>query len=65
MLDHIFLTVTDTTRSIAFYTAALVPLGIVDRLDYDGRQGASRPPGPERLRRAGGVFYESWQHGHE
>ena len=42
MLDHIFLTVTDTTRSVAFYTAALAPLGIVNRLDYDGRQG---PPG--------------------
>ena len=27
MLDHIFLTVTDTTRSVAFYTAALAPLG--------------------------------------
>lgn len=39
MLDHIFLTVTDTTRSVAFYTAALAPLGIVNRLDYDGRQG--------------------------
>lgn len=39
MLDHIFLTVTDLPVSIAFYTTALAPLGIVDRLDYDGRQG--------------------------
>ncbi|HYQ23058.1 VOC family protein [Stenotrophomonas sp.] len=47
MLDHIFLTVTDTTRSIAFYTAALAPLGIVNRLDYDGHQG---PPGHPDLK---------------
>lgn len=47
MLDHIFLTVTDTTRSVAFYSAALAPLGIVNRLDYDGRQG---PPGHPDLK---------------
>jgi catechol 2,3-dioxygenase-like lactoylglutathione lyase family enzyme len=42
MLDHIFLAVSDVARSIAFYQAALAPLGITDRLDYDGRNG---PPG--------------------
>lgn len=42
MLDHVFVSVSDPVRSIAFYTAALAPLGIVDRLDYDGRDG---PPG--------------------
>lgn len=42
MLDHIFLTVSDVQRSVAFYTAALSPLGITVRLDYDGRDG---PPG--------------------
>jgi len=42
MLDHIFISVSDLRRSIAFYTAALAPLGIVDRLDYDGKDG---PPG--------------------
>jgi catechol 2,3-dioxygenase-like lactoylglutathione lyase family enzyme len=42
MLDHVFLAVSDVPRSIAFYTAALAPLGIVNRLDYDGRDG---PPG--------------------
>lgn len=47
MLDHVFLSVTDTARSVVFYTAALAPLGITDRLDYDGRQG---PPGHPDLK---------------
>ena len=42
MLDHVFLSVSDLNRSIAFYTAALAPLGISDRVDYDGADG---PPG--------------------
>ena len=42
MRDHVFLSVHDTARSVAFYTAALAPLGITARLDYDGCQG---PPG--------------------
>jgi catechol 2,3-dioxygenase-like lactoylglutathione lyase family enzyme len=47
MLDHVFLTVSDTDRSVAFYTAALAPLGIVNRLDYDGKDG---PPGHPDLK---------------
>jgi catechol 2,3-dioxygenase-like lactoylglutathione lyase family enzyme len=47
MLDHVFLTVSDIARSVAFYTAALTPLGIVNRLDYDGRDG---PPGHPDLK---------------
>lgn len=47
LLDHVFLTVSDTDRSIAFYTAALEPLGITTRLDYDGRDG---PPGHPDLK---------------
>lgn len=47
MLDHIFISVSDLTRSIAFYTAALAPLGIVDRVDYDGADG---PPGHPDLK---------------
>ncbi|MET0289412.1 MAG: VOC family protein [Pseudoxanthomonas sp.] len=47
MLDHVFLSVRDTARSIAFYTATLAPLGITGRLDYDGRQG---PPGHPDLK---------------
>jgi catechol 2,3-dioxygenase-like lactoylglutathione lyase family enzyme len=47
MLDHVFLSVSDIARSIAFYQAALAPLGITDRLDYDGRNG---PPGHPDLK---------------
>lgn len=47
MLDHIFLSVSDIDRSIVFYTAALAPLGIVNRHDYDGKDG---PPGHPDLK---------------
>jgi catechol 2,3-dioxygenase-like lactoylglutathione lyase family enzyme len=47
MLDHIFLSVGDIARSIRFYEAALVPLGITARLDYDGKDG---PPGHPDLK---------------
>ena len=40
MLDHVFVTVSDVRRSIAFYGRALAPLGIGHVLDYDvGREG--------------------------
>ncbi|SEG48339.1 Catechol 2,3-dioxygenase [Bryocella elongata] len=42
MLDHVFLTVSDVERSIAFYTAALAPLGVTHMYDYNGADG---PPG--------------------
>lgn len=56
MLDHVFISVTDLDRSIAFYTAALVPLGIGDRVDYDGADG---PPGHPDLKGfgSGGKIY--------
>lgn len=47
MLDHIFLSVQDLDAAVVFYTAALAPLGIVNRLDYDGRAG---PPGHPDLK---------------
>lgn len=47
MLDHVFLSVSDLDRSIAFYSAALAPLGITDRVDYDGSDG---PPGHPDLK---------------
>ncbi len=39
MLDHVFITVKDLDRSIAFYTTALKPLGIEHALDFDGKDG--------------------------
>ncbi|MBO0145382.1 VOC family protein [Agrobacterium sp. Ap1] len=47
MLDHVFISVSDIDRSIAFYEAALAPLGIFHAVDYDGRQG---PPGHPDLK---------------
>ena len=39
MLDHIFLTVRDLPRTMAFYQAVPPLLGITWRLDYDGNDG--------------------------
>ncbi|MDF2997258.1 MAG: extradiol dioxygenase [Xanthobacteraceae bacterium] len=44
MLDHIFLTVSDIDRSIAFYERVLPTLGITARHDYDGSQGPAGHP---------------------
>ena len=44
MLNHVFISVSNINRSIAFYTAALAPLGIVNRPDYDGKNGAPSHP---------------------
>lgn len=47
MLDHVFLTVSNIERSISFYEAALAPLGIHERFDFDGKSG---PPGHPDLK---------------
>lgn len=47
MLDHVFISVSDIARSIAFYEAVLAPLGIVHAHDYDGKDG---PPGHPDLK---------------
>ncbi|MCX5580080.1 VOC family protein [Kaistia terrae] len=47
MLDHVFISVRDIARSIAFYEKALAPLGIVHAVDYDGKDG---PPGHPDLK---------------
>ena len=39
LLDHVFITVKDLDRSIAFYEAVLKPLGITHAADYDGKDG--------------------------
>ncbi len=51
MLDHVFISVSDINRSIAFYAAVFKPLGIVNRVDYDGKDG---PPGHPDLKGFGG-----------
>ena len=50
MLDHIFLPVCDLDKSLAFYSAALAPLGITQRLDFAGKDG---PPGHPDLKGIG------------
>lgn len=52
MLDHIFLTVSDIDRSVAFYERVLPILGITARLDYDGKDG---PPGHPDLKGFGAM----------
>ena len=57
MLDHIFLSVSDITRSIRFYEAALTPLGITARLDYDGKDGPHGHPDLKGFGAHGRMFF--------
>jgi len=57
MLDHVFITVRDFDRSIAFYEAALKPLGIVHAVDYDGKDGPKGHPDLKGFGRDGRVFF--------
>ena len=44
MLDHVYISVTDPVRSLAFYVAALEPLGWQRFFDYDGASGPDTVP---------------------
>ena len=57
MLDHIFLPVSDIEKSIAFYEAALRPLGIAHVLDYDGRLGPAGHPDLKGFGRDNRLFF--------
>ncbi|MFU8924858.1 VOC family protein [Acinetobacter puyangensis] len=57
MLDHIFLTVSDLTRSIVFYEAVLPTLGISVRHDYDGKDGPIGHPDLKGFGRNGRIFF--------
>ena len=57
MLDHVFITVSDTDRSIAFYEAALAPLGIVHVHDYDGKDGPEGHPDLKGFGANGRIFF--------
>ena len=57
MLDHIFLTVNDTERSIAFYERVLPILGISSRLDYDGKDGPAGHPDLKGFGAKGRTFF--------
>src|SRR3989475_11122584 len=57
LLDHVFITVTDLDRSIAFYETALKPPGIEHALDYDGKDGPEGHPDLKGFGRDGRVFF--------
>ena len=57
MLDHIFLTVADLERSIAFYKKTLAPLGIAHAIDYDGKDGPEGHPDLKGFGRDNRVFF--------
>ncbi|MFW0766492.1 VOC family protein [Trabulsiella odontotermitis] len=57
MLDHIFITVSDTERSIVFYERVLPLLGITNRHDYDGSNDPSGHPDLKGFGANGRVFF--------
>ena len=57
MLDHIFLTVGDLQRSVAFYEAILPGLGITVRHDYDGKDGPEGHPDLKGFGAGGRIFF--------
>jgi catechol 2,3-dioxygenase-like lactoylglutathione lyase family enzyme len=44
MIDHVYVSVSDPIRSLAFYTAALQPLGWRELVKYDGASGPDTVP---------------------
>jgi catechol 2,3-dioxygenase-like lactoylglutathione lyase family enzyme len=57
LLDHVFITVKDLDRSIAFYETALKPLGIMHAVDYNGKDGPKGHPDLKGFGRDGRVFF--------
>lgn len=57
MLDHIFLTVSDMARSVAFYEAVLPALRITVRHDYDGKDGPAGHPDLKGFGANGRIFF--------
>lgn len=57
MLDHIFLTVSDLARSIAFYEAVLPKVGITIRHDYDAPFNLPDHPDLKGFGAEGRIFF--------
>ncbi|WLI76447.1 VOC family protein [Kosakonia sp. H02] len=56
-LDHLFITVSDIARSVAFYETVLPTLGINRRHDYDGNEGPSGHPDLYGFGAKGRIFF--------
>jgi catechol 2,3-dioxygenase-like lactoylglutathione lyase family enzyme len=57
MIDHVFLSVSDLDRSIGFHERALLPLGIAQRVDFDGKDGPPGHPDLKGFGRGGRIFF--------
>ena len=57
MIDHVFLSVSDLDRSIVFYEQALLPLGITQRVDFDGKDGPAGHPDLKGFGRENRLFF--------
>lgn len=57
MLDHLFISVSNLGRSIAFYEQVLPILGIVSRHDYDGKDGPADHPDLKGFGANGRIFF--------
>ena len=57
MLDHVFLSVSDLSKSIKFYEQALISLGILHSVDYDGTDGPEGHPDLKGFGSNGRVYF--------
>lgn len=57
LIDAVFLAVRDVPRSVAFYKKALLPMGIIHVLDYDGKSAPFDHPNLYGFGRDGRIFF--------
>ena len=57
MLDHIFITVSDINRSVAFYKHSASRTGRRNRHDYEGSEGPSGHPDLKGFGANGRIFF--------
>jgi len=57
MVDHIILTVSNFAQAVAFYEAVLPHVNILERQDYDGKDGPPGHPDLKVLERMAGYSF--------